>query len=942
MQFHFTKTRFLLADTECIRANNLHASSPVFSPEQELLSGGSDGAICYWKYDASLDRWIMDQRLIVSTEETGGDRASSELSISSLCCLQLPDETFIAVCSGTDGSITLLVLQDGKWEPNAQCRVPPKQLVETLDICVLPGFEQAASLPTTPAEDDTNTGVLLAAGGVDSRIRLYTLKWNDQKKLAFLELLVLKGHLDWIRSLQFSFAPFQSETLQESPDGAHIGDVILASASQDCKIRLWRIRCTTLFVSGQSQREDELVDDTVIDSLDDEGDSELAMSTLNNPLVFSIRLPNNLKKQWAKDIQKRCANGGNGDGEKFDYRVAKEAVLIGHEGWVCSVKWFPPVCTHHNQTPVCKQPAALVSTAQDKSTVIWSPGSSGVWIPAVRFGTPRSRGVGYFGVAISPFYNTIVAYDHRGAFFGWKTSSESLESVSEATWSNRLQQTHWSSIPTVSGHFGPVNDICWDRFGRYLLSASSDKTIRLFCSLATSRLGAVSRSGLQWQEINRPQTHGYSMICLTLPPIKDRPHTLVSGGDEKILRVFDAPTHFISTLRNLGLHCEEADEVSRPSVAYVPELHLSNKGTTEDFMRDAKTVEDYLHEEQRMKELARNERQNLVGDTGVPEEYSASDRSEMSRGMHNSRKVRNNPDTKREKSETSEKVEEEKETHTSREIDVPTEDMLSENTLWAERQKLYGHGNELLCVASSNDGKFIASACKAKHPPDAVVRLWRTDTWIQEQELQGHDWSVVQLQFSPTDEFLVSVSKDRQFCVFQRQGNSESPQYTRLATVKAHKRIIWTVSFAPKGYMFATGSRDGTIKLWNLETEGDNLGLHRGYEFEAFPCGVTALAFAPTECYVSEGSHSNAQYLAIGFEDGSVQLYKGLSEVKRWDTWDLVSTLSYHDSHCSSVTRLSWRPQSSISNTGPNEVAGQLSSCSSDGSVRIYNVRFPS
>ena len=40
----------------------------------------------------------------------------------------------------------------------------------------------------------------------------------------------------------------------------------------------------------------------------------------------------------------------------------------------------------------------------------------------------------------------------------------------------------------------------------------------------------------------------------------------------------------------------------------------------------------------------------------------------------------------------------------------PFEDQL-QNTLWPEIHKLYGHSYELFCIASSPDGKLVASAC---------------------------------------------------------------------------------------------------------------------------------------------------------------------------------------------------------------------------------------
>eukprot|EP01138_Halocafeteria_seosinensis_P007791 gb/GECG01007960.1/.p1 GENE.gb/GECG01007960.1/~~gb/GECG01007960.1/.p1 ORF type:complete len:1009 (+),score=96.06 gb/GECG01007960.1/:1-3027(+) len=897
-------------DRKCAEQNGLPSSSPLFLPEIELLSAGCDGLICYWKYAEESNRWILSQTILTS----------SGAPITGLATLELPDETVLAVCSSTDGSINVLLLDRGEWTVVHRFKSPPKKLAETLDLALLPGFEEMASFSSTNAAGDA--GVILATGGVDSIVRLHTVHKDTNNCVTVEEVLALKGHLDWIRSIQFSFGPFTGEAPRTSPEGNQIGDLMLASASQDGKVRLWRIRSLSASRDGRDQTEDsEPVENAGLYTLEDEGDSELAMSALNNPLIFNARLRTGLQDSTNPDSH-----------ATYQYQVAKEAVLVGHEGWVTSIKWFSPVCSVCNGRHSITQPMQLLSTSQDKSVVIWSPESRGVWIPAVRFGTPRTRGVGYFGGSISPLKNLMLCYDHRGSFFSWKLDKRSSDRVS----SSSLSELPWSSVPTISGHFEGVNDLCWDHEGRYLVTASSDKTVRLFCLLKSIHATEERGEYLQWHEVARPQTHGYEMVCLTLPVIEGRPHTLVSGGDEKILRVFDAPSQFLTTLRNLGFVCMERDTINRPNVAYVPELQLSNKGTTEDVGIENLTVEDYLHEEQRLKEQARNERKDLVGDTGIPEEYGGSERTEASRGMHNSRKARNRESAAAVSStdpEASRQCDSIEKLPTIDELSLPTEELLSESTLWAETQKLYGHGNELLCVASTHDGTFIASACKAKHTPDATIRLWRTDKWIQEQELEGHEWSVVQLEFSRSDEFLVSVSKDRHFCVFQRQGSVDSPAYRRVASVKAHKRIIWTVSFCPDDSMFATGSRDGSLKLWSLsrDEKTNQLNLWQSHEFPSFDSGVTSLAFAPEEHSIRQ----NVYWLAVGCEDGSIHLYKGTVCGKKHHEWEFVTKVSECDSHCGSVTRLLWRPQSSDNRL---QQSIHLASSSSDHSVRIFNV----
>lgn len=45
----------------------------------------------------------------------------------------------------------------------------------------------------------------------------------------------------------------------------------------------------------------------------------------------------------------------------------------------------------------------------------------------------------------------------------------------------------------------------------------------------------------------------------------------------------------------------------------------------------------------------------------------------------------------------------------------PVEEQLLQRTLWAECQKLYGHGNELLTLTANTCGELMASACKVYH-----------------------------------------------------------------------------------------------------------------------------------------------------------------------------------------------------------------------------------
>lgn len=66
----------------------------------------------------------------------------------------------------------------------------------------------------------------------------------------------------------------------------------------------------------------------------------------------------------------------------------------------------------------------------------------------------------------------------------------------------------------------------------------------------------------------------------------------------------------------------------------------------------------------------------------------------------------------------------------------PLEEHLSQNTLWPEVHKLYGHGNEVFCMSASPDGRFVASACKAQTSAAAEIWVWETKKWQAVAQLQ--------------------------------------------------------------------------------------------------------------------------------------------------------------------------------------------------------------
>jgi elongator complex protein 2 len=517
-----------------------------------------------------------------------------------------------------------------------------------------------------------------------------------------------------------------------------------------------------------------------------------------------------------------------------------DALLTGHEEWIHSLHWHPPVVT--NDT--VHQPMKLLTSSMDRTMMIWSPTEGGIWSNDVRMGEFGGLSglfgqMGYFSACFSPNAKSIMATGYHGAFHLW-TCDESEE---------------WHPQVCISGHYNSVMDASWDPKGNYFITTSLDQTTRLYSQW--------KQKGT-WHEIARPQIHGYDLQCLAFINNPEIEHRIVTGADEKVLRVFEAPQTFLDSLKNIvGVETSNST-IQRASAAQVPALGLSNKA-----------IEEGDTDPQSKKEF--DEFENDVPFVPI---------------------VLDRP---------------------------PFEEQLLQNTLWTEIQKLYGHINELVCVAVNNSGTFLAAACSAKTADAASVKIWDTRTWREVTSLPGHTLTVTQIAFSPDDKHMVSVSRDRNIIVY---GLDENNHYKALIGQKGHERIIWGCSWSFDGKYIATGARDKLVKIWDAQnvealaqqTEGKKTGLNCVAKI-TFKEPVTAVEFISKEEYL----------FAVGMEDGQISIMRGLLDNSNSWKVDTVVQIDAHLCHVETIRRLRWR--------NVDEKTEQLLSCSTDHSVRVFELK---
>lgn len=412
----------------------------------------------------------------------------------------------------------------------------------------------------------------------------------------------------------------------------------------------------------------------------------------------------------------------------------------------------------------------------------------------------------------------------------------------------------WEQRLAITGATKPVTDVSWSINGSYLLSTSLDKTTRLYAKWVLENDGS-RRPHPSWNEFARPQIHGYDMICVE--PISNT--RFVSGGDEKIMRSFDEPKA-VSQLLNKFCNIEMEDEEMMPESAALPALGLSNKATTH-------IDEEMFDEDPDARETA--ETKNI----------------------------------------TFELIDE---LHTP-----PLEEQLQRHTLWPEVEKLYGHGYEISCLDVSHDKQLIATACKSNNHQHAAIRIFDTSSWSQQEEvLSFHNLTITRLRFSKDNKYLLSVSRDRQWALWERDLETNCFSL-KCCKEKPHVRIIWDADWAPLafGNVFATASRDKTIKIWRSSADSSDYFIE---VTEKFAEPVTAISIHPE---IFDGKI----VIAVGLESGAIAVFTYNNELKK------VCTFNTEITPAEKISRLRW--SSSINDGKITLGVGSL-----DTSTRIYSM----
>jgi len=164
-----------------------------------------------------------------------------------------------------------------------------------------------------------------------------------------------------------------------------------------------------------------------------------------------------------------------------------------------------------------------------------------------------------------------------------------------------------------------------------------------------------------------------------------------------------------------------------------------------------------------------------------------------------------------------------------------------------------GHTGFVMSVAFSPDGRFLISAAA-----DNTLKLWEISTGREIRTFKGHTAAVFTVKFSPNGEYVLSGSKDQTLKLWEIRSGQE------IRTFRGYTDEVTTL-----GSKLLTGTDKGHLQLWDLPS-GRMLRL-----FSAHPKFITSLAFSPDGRHAVSGALDNTIKLWDISQSGPVKSYIG-------------------------------------------------------------------
>ncbi|MCM1973714.1 trypsin-like peptidase domain-containing protein [Streptomyces sp. G1] len=185
---------------------------------------------------------------------------------------------------------------------------------------------------------------------------------------------------------------------------------------------------------------------------------------------------------------------------------------------------------------------------------------------------------------------------------------------------------------------------------------------------------------------------------------------------------------------------------------------------------------------------------------------------------------------------------------------------------------------------------LAVQAYRTSDTAEALQSLRTSSSLPLQRRLSGHDQTVDAVAFSPDGKTLATGSFDGTARLWDVASGK-----TRH-TLKGHTDQVWTTAFSPDGSLVATGGRDAQVQLWKADT-GELFSTLTGHE-----SGVTSVAFSP---------------------DGKTLAAAGYKTVQLWDL-EARKAGSVLSGHTNLVTSVAFSPDGKTLATGSGDSTARL------------------
>ncbi len=219
--------------------------------------------------------------------------------------------------------------------------------------------------------------------------------------------------------------------------------------------------------------------------------------------------------------------------------------------------------------------------------------------------------------------------------------------------------------------------------------------------------------------------------------------------------------------------------------------------------------------------------------------------------------------------------------------------------------------NSFTSLIFSSEGEPLATL---SNESNAIIKLWNgseLSLWdkllLKENEVSLSDLNEEKKQkFDDPLDYILTFSPDRKLLI----AVSESDYIVRLLNLQGdstpvklegHKQEVYGASFSHDGKLLATASSDGTVRLWNLDSQ--NKLKAKFLDVLQHDSPVYSVSFSPNE-----------ELLATGSSDGKVKL------------WDFQGNLLHKDKINQEVYDVSFSPDGKL-----------IAIASKDGTISLWN-----